>query len=102
MSKSLGEAIFRGNVRNYGRGECRNSYRTVMIEAGTGLERDHFPEIVAIIELEVQVKVDPGQVHELAQIGIEFFVINVGNMIISHGTVQCLEKKRKLNSFNKC
>ena len=26
---------------------------TVMIEAGTGLERGHFPEIMAIIELEV-------------------------------------------------
>ena len=33
---------------------------TVMIEAGTGLEKGHFPEIMAIIELEVQTKVDPG------------------------------------------
>ena len=32
---------------------------TVMIEVGTGLERSHFPEIIAIIELEVQAKVDP-------------------------------------------
>ena len=55
---------------------------TVMIEAGTGLERDHFPEIMVIIELEVQAKVDPDQGPELAQIGIEFIVISVGNMII--------------------
>ena len=31
---------------------------TVMIEAGTGLEIGHFPDIMAIIELEVQAKVD--------------------------------------------
>ena len=75
---------------------------TVMIEAGTGLERGHFPEIMAIIKLEVQAKVDPGQDPELALIGIELIVISVGNMIISQGTVPLLEKKRKLNSFNKC
>ena len=74
---------------------------TVMTEAGTGLERGHFPEIMAIIELEVQAKVDPDWGPELAQIGIEFIVISVGNTIISQGTVQLLEKKRKLNSFNK-
>ena len=75
---------------------------TVMTEAGTGLERGHFPEIMAIIELEVKAKVDPGQDPKIAQIGIEFIVIHVGNMIISQGTIQLLEKKRKLNSFNKC
>ena len=75
---------------------------TVMIEAGTGLERGHFPEIMAIIEAEVQAKVDPGQGPELAPIEIEIIVISVGNMIISQGIVQLLEKKRKLNSFNKC
>ena len=75
---------------------------TVMTEAGTGLERGHFPEIMAIIELEVQARVDPGQDLELAQIGIEFIVTSVGKMIISQGTVPPLEKKRKLNSFNKC
>ena len=68
---------------------------TVMIEAGTGLERGHFPEIMAVIELEVQAKVDPGQGPELVQIGIEFIVISVGNTIILQGTVQLLEKKRK-------
>ena len=73
-----------------------------MIEAGTCLERGHFPEIMAIIELEVQAKVDPDQGPELAQIGIEFIAIRVGNMIILQGTVQLLEKKRKLNSFIKC
>ena len=75
---------------------------TVMIEVGTGLERCNFPEIMASIELEVQDKVDPDQGPELAQIGIEFIVISVGNMIISQGAVPLVEKKRKLNSFNKC
>ena len=39
---------------------------TVMTEGGTGLEKGHFPEIMAITELEVQAKVDPGQDPELA------------------------------------
>ena len=39
---------------------------TVMTEIGTGLERGHFPEIMAIIELEVQVEVGPSQDLELA------------------------------------
>ena len=56
-----------------------------MIETGTGLERCQFPEIMAIIELEVQAKVDPDQGPALAQIGIEFIVISVGNMIILQG-----------------
>ena len=74
-----------------------------MTEAGTCLEKGHFPEIMAIIELEVQATVDPGgQDPELAQIGIEFVVISVGNMIILQGTVPLLGKKRKLNSSNKC
>ena len=73
-----------------------------MIEAGTGLERGHFPEIMAIRELEVQAKVDPDQGPKLGQIGIEFIVIHVGNMITSQWTVQLIQKKRKLNSFNKC
>ena len=75
---------------------------TVMTEAGIGLERGHFPEIMPIIELVVQVKVGPGQDLELAQIGIEFTVICIGNMIISQGTIPLLEKKRKLNKFNEC
>ena len=73
-----------------------------MIEVGTGLERGHFPEITTIIEQEVQAKVDPDWGPELAQIWLAFVVISVGNMIILQGTVQLLEKKRKLNSFNKC
>ena len=56
---------------------------TVMTEAVRGLEKGHFPEIMEIIELEVQATVDPGQDPELAQIGIEFIVISVGNTIIS-------------------
>ena len=66
-----------------------------MIEAGIGLERDHFLEIIAMIELEVQAMVDPGQDPELAQIGIEFAVTSVGNMIISQKTAPLLEKKWK-------
>ena len=68
---------------------------TVVTEAGTGLEKGHFPKIMAIIELQVQVTVVPGQDSELAQIGIIFIVISVGNMIISQGTVPLLGKKRK-------
>ena len=45
---------------------------TVMTEAGTGLEKGHFPEIMVITELELQAIVDPGQDPELAQIGIEY------------------------------
>ena len=56
---------------------------TVMTEAGTGLEKCCFPEIMAITELEVQAIVDLGQDPELAQTGIENIVISVGNMIIS-------------------
>ena len=66
-----------------------------MTEAGTGLEKGHFPAIMAIIELEAQATVDPGQDPELAQIGIEFIVISVGNMIILQGTVPLLGKKRR-------
>ena len=73
-----------------------------MIEAETGLEKGHFPEIMAIIELEVQARVDPCQDAGLAQIGIEFIVISVGNTIILQGTVLLVWKKGRLNSFNKC
>ena len=48
---------------------------TAMAEEGTGLEKDHFPEIMAIIELEVEATIDPGPDPELAQTGIEFVVI---------------------------
>ena len=34
---------------------------TIMVGVGTGPERGHFPEIMAIIELEAQAIVDPGQ-----------------------------------------
>ena len=66
-----------------------------MIKAGTDLEKSHFPEIIAIIELEAQAIADPGQDLELAQIEIELIVISVGNMIISQGTVPLLEKNRR-------
>ena len=39
---------------------------TVMTEVGTGLEKGHFSEIMATIELEAQATVDPGQDPELA------------------------------------
>ena len=73
-----------------------------MTEAGTSLETDHFPEIMAIIKLEVQATVDPSQDPELAQIEIEFIVMSVRNMIILQGTVPLLGKERKLNSYTKC
>ena len=74
----------------------------VMIEAGTGLEKGHFPEAIATIEIGVQAAVGPDQDQELAQIGIELIIISVGNMITSQGTVPFLGKKRKVNSSNKC
>ena len=74
----------------------------VVTEAETGLEKGCFPEIMAILELEVQATVDPGQDPELAQVEIGFIVISVRNMIILQGTVLFLGKKWKLNSFNKC
>ena len=74
----------------------------IMAAAGTGLEKSCFPEIMAIIELEVQATVDPGQDPELTQMGIEFIAISVGNMIISQGTVPLLGKKKELNSSNRC
>ena len=75
---------------------------TVMTEAGRGLEKGHFPEMMVITELEVQAIVDPGQDLELAEIGIEYIVISVWNAIISQGAVPLLTKKKKLNSSNKC
>ena len=68
---------------------------TVMTEAGTGLEKGHFPEIMATIELEVQTTVGPGQDQEQVQIQIEFDIISVGNMIILQGTVPILGMKKK-------
>ena len=74
---------FRGNVRNYSRGEYRKSHRNDSYDRSRNRSRERsFPEIIAIIELEVQANVGPNQHPELAQIGIEFVVISVGNMII--------------------
>ena len=42
---------------------------TIMVEVGKGPERGCFPEIMAIIQLEAQVLVDPGQDPELVQKG---------------------------------
>ena len=75
---------------------------TVMVEVGTGPEIGHFSEIMAIIGLEAQAKVDPGQDSELVQIGIEYVVISVGNMITSQETVLLLERKRKSSNFKEC
>ena len=44
---------------------------TVIIGAGIGLEKGHFPETLAVIELGVQAIVDQGQDLEEAQTGIE-------------------------------
>ena len=56
---------------------------TVMIEAGTGLEKGHFPEAITKIEIGVQAIVSPGQDQEQAQMQTEYDVISVGNVIIS-------------------
>ena len=69
---------------------------TDMTEAGTGLEKDHFPETVTtILEKEVQAIIGPGQDQKQVQIGIEFDVISVGNTFTLQRTVPLLEKKRK-------
>ena len=64
-------------------------------EAGVGLEKDHFQDIMVVIELEVQAIVDQGQDPELGPIGIGIDAIIAGNMIISQGNVPPLEKKEK-------
>ena len=43
---------------------------TGMIEPGTGLERDHFPETITTIEIGVQATVGPGQDPGQVQTGI--------------------------------
>ena len=75
---------------------------TVMVEVGTGPEIGCFPEIMARIELEAHATVDPGQYPELVQIGIEYVVISLGNMITLQETVQLLERKGKLRNFKEC
>ena len=72
---------------------------TVMVEVGTGPETGHFQEIIAIIELEAQAIVDPGHNPHLVQIGIEYILISVVNMITSQETVPLLERKGKLSNF---
>ena len=74
---------------------------TAMVEVGTGPERGHFPEIMAI-EQEAQAIVDPGQDPELVQIGIEYIVISVGNIIPLQETVPLQETKGKLSNFKEC
>ena len=99
--------------QNYKRGNFRENMRsyvdiiieestetaiemTVMTEAGTGLEKDHFPKIMAaMLEIQVQATVGPGQDHEQVQIRFEFDVISVVNMIILQGTVPLLRMKKR-------
>ena len=76
-------------MRSYGRHNSRGEYRetniemTVMTEAGTGVEKGHFPETIVTTEIGVQAIVGPGQDQEQVQIETEFGVISVGNTIIS-------------------
>ena len=83
-------------------GEYRNSYRNASYDRSRNRsrERSFFQKHMAITEIEVPAIVDPGQDPELAQIGIEYIVISVGNIIILQGPVPLLRKKRKLNSSN--
>ena len=67
----------------------------VMTETGTGLEKGHFPETLARIEIGVQATVGSGQDWEPVQVEIEQDVTNVGNMIILQRTVPLLEKRKK-------
>ena len=75
---------------------------TVMVEVGTDPERGHSLEIMAIIELEAQAIVDPGQDPDLVQIGIKFLFISIGNATTLQETVQLLERKGKLSNFKEC
>ena len=75
---------------------------TVMVEVGTGPERVCFPEIMVIIKLEAQAKVEPGQDPELVQIGIEYVVISAGNTITFQETVPLPERKGRLSNFKEC
>ena len=68
---------------------------TVMTEAGTRLEKGHFPEIKSAIELDVQSIVDPGQDPQQVQTGIEFNVLSIGNMIILQGIIPLLGKRKR-------
>ena len=43
----------------------------VMIEAGIGMEKGHFPEVMTVIELGVQAIVDQGQDLDQVQTGME-------------------------------
>ena len=75
---------------------------TVMVEVGTGPEIGWFPEIMAIIELEAEAIVDLGKNPDLVQIGIEYIVISVGNMITSQESVPLTERKGNLSNFKEC
>ena len=44
---------------------------TAMIDAGIGLEKGCFPEVITTIEIGVQAIVGPGQDHEQVQTEIE-------------------------------
>ena len=66
----------RGNMRSFDRKNSRVEYRTitemtVMIEAGTGPEKGHFPETITTIEIGVQAIVGLGQDQEHIQIETE-------------------------------
>ena len=75
---------------------------TIMVEVGTGPERCHLSEIMALIELQADAIVDPGQDPELVQIEIDYFVISVENMTTLQETVPLPEKKKKLSKFKEC
>ena len=74
---------------------------TAMVEVGTGPEIGHFPEIITIIELEAQAVVDPGLDPELAQIGIEYVVISVGNIITLQETVSLPREEREVEQLQR-
>ena len=88
-------------MRSYGRqnsrGEYINSFRNDSYDRSSNRSRERsFPEIMStMLEIEVQATVGPGQDQEQVQIGIEFSVISVGNMIILQGTLPLLGKKKR-------
>ena len=57
---------------------------------------------MAITELEAEAIVDPGQDPEIVQIGIDYVVISVGNVITLQEIVPLPDKKGRFSKFKEC
>ena len=87
-------------MRNYSRqtsrGEYQNSCRNNSYDGSRNRSRERsFSRNYGNNRTGSKATVDPGQNPEQVQIGIELYVVSVGNMIILQGTVPLLGKKRR-------